>query len=196
MNHRLKEIRTRLNLSQEEFGSRIGIKSRAHISSLESGSRNITDRIIKDLVSVYNVNEEWLRTGEGDMFNESDTFSLDDYAKQKKLTELEFNILKTYMELDPDVRKAILSTFKNTLSLDMENREKVEEKIDNMVELIETEPKSGKDEPSKDSANITSSNEPTTEELEEEYKKRRSKSVSETDTPASNGTGGDRNKVI
>ena len=110
MNHRLKEIRTRLNLSQEEFGSRIGIKSRAHISSLESGSRNITDRIIKDLVSVYNVNEEWLRTGEGDMFNESDTFSLDDYAKQKKLTELEFNILKTYMELDPDVRKAILST--------------------------------------------------------------------------------------
>lgn len=92
MNNRLKIIRTHLNLSQEEFGSRIGIKSRAHISSLESGSRNITDRIIKDLVSVYNVNEEWLRTGEGDMFLVSDSLKSSNINKRIQMIRYEFGL--------------------------------------------------------------------------------------------------------
>ncbi|MFT9075940.1 helix-turn-helix domain-containing protein, partial [Ethanoligenens sp.] len=46
---RLKKIRLHLNLSQEEFGNRIGIKSKAHISGLENGKKNVTDRIIKDI---------------------------------------------------------------------------------------------------------------------------------------------------
>ena len=68
MNTRLKQIRTALNLSQEEFGKKIGIKSRAHISALENGSRNITDRIISDICDKYNVNIDWLKSGNGDMF--------------------------------------------------------------------------------------------------------------------------------
>ena len=69
MNERLKAIRLSLNLSQEEFGSNIGIKSRAHISALESGARNITDRIISDVCREYGVREEWLRSGTGDIFS-------------------------------------------------------------------------------------------------------------------------------
>lgn len=68
MNNRLKELRLNLNLSQEEFGNKIGIKSRSHISALESGTRNITDRIISDIVREFHINENWLRTGEGEMF--------------------------------------------------------------------------------------------------------------------------------
>ncbi len=68
MNSRLKQIRIALDLSQEEFGKKIGIKSRAHISALENGSRNITDRIISDVCEKYNVNIKWLKSGEGDMF--------------------------------------------------------------------------------------------------------------------------------
>lgn len=70
MNERLRELRIELHLSQEDFGSRIGIKSRAHISALENGTRNITDRIIFDICREFNVNEGWLRYGEGEIFDE------------------------------------------------------------------------------------------------------------------------------
>lgn len=68
MNTRLKLIRTAKHMSQEEFGKRIGIESRAHISALENGNRTITDRIIKDVCREFDVNEDWLRTGSGEMF--------------------------------------------------------------------------------------------------------------------------------
>lgn len=67
MNERLKKIRLFNKLSQEEFGKRIGIESRAHISSLEKGNRNITDRIINDVCREFNVNEDWFRYGTGEM---------------------------------------------------------------------------------------------------------------------------------
>lgn len=71
MNERLKAVRLHenVNLSQTEFGEKIGIKSRAHISSLENGTKKLTDRVITDICRVFNVNEVWLRTGVGEMFN-------------------------------------------------------------------------------------------------------------------------------
>lgn len=112
MNERFKEIRIFLNLTQEEFGEKIGIKSRAHISALESGKRTITDRIINDLCREFNVSEDWLRYGKGTMFVESDTFSLDEYAKQNNLTSLELDIIKAYMSLDSTTRDNIMSHLK------------------------------------------------------------------------------------
>lgn len=97
-----------MNLSQEDFGLRIGIKSRSHISALESGTRTVTDRIIRDLVNEFNVNEEWLRTGKGDMFVEPDTFSLDDLAKQRGCSGLKLEIVKSLLEMnEADVYKLI-----------------------------------------------------------------------------------------
>lgn len=54
-------------MSQEEFGKKIGIESRAHISALENGNRNITDRIIKDVCREFGISEDWLRYDKGDM---------------------------------------------------------------------------------------------------------------------------------
>lgn len=59
-----------LHISQEELGSKIGV-SRFSISNYESGKRNLTDRVISDICREYNINEEWLRTGEGEMFKKS-----------------------------------------------------------------------------------------------------------------------------
>lgn len=117
MNTRLKQIRLSLNLSQEEFGKRIGIKSRAHISSLESGTRNITDRIISDLCKEFNVNENWLRTGNGEMFIKKDTISLDEYAKSKNLSDLDLTIIRAYMDIDKETRKALLSKIGEAISI-------------------------------------------------------------------------------
>lgn len=47
----------------------------------------ITDRILYDICREFNVNEFWLRTGEGEMFIQPETFSLDEYAKKKATSQ-------------------------------------------------------------------------------------------------------------
>ena len=69
MNERLKQLRTVLGLSQEAFGKTVGV-TKAAISRIESGINSLSDRMILSIVTQHNVNERWLRTGEGDMFIE------------------------------------------------------------------------------------------------------------------------------
>ncbi|MBN1045419.1 helix-turn-helix domain-containing protein [Clostridium botulinum] len=115
MNERFKKIRVTSGLTQEEFGEKIGIKSRAHISALESGKRTITDRIISDTCREFNVNDGWLRNGIEPMRMEPDTFSLDEYVKQKGATDFELEIIKAFFEMDPEIRKAATEQFKASL---------------------------------------------------------------------------------
>lgn len=67
LNKRIYELRSALNLSQEVFGAKIGV-TRSAVSNYESGGRNITDRTILIICSEFNVNEEWLKYGNGEMF--------------------------------------------------------------------------------------------------------------------------------
>lgn len=64
---RIKEIRKFFDLTQFEFGDKIGLKPTA-IGQMENGTRNVTERTIILLCERYNINENWLRTGEGEMF--------------------------------------------------------------------------------------------------------------------------------
>lgn len=68
MNERIKEIRNILQLNQSDFANKIGI-GQAGLSAIEKGIRNVTDRNIQLICSAFNVNENWLRTGEGEMFD-------------------------------------------------------------------------------------------------------------------------------
>ena len=67
VNDRIKDVRESLNLSQEAFGDKLHLK-RNTISVIESGKRNVVDRVISDICREFNVNEQWLRTGKGEMF--------------------------------------------------------------------------------------------------------------------------------
>lgn len=95
MNTRLKELRIESNLSQEEFGKRIGLESRSHISLLESGTRNITDRIVNDVCREFNINESWLRYGIEPKYD----ISGDDYTR----------IAASIDKGDPKARQAIIN---------------------------------------------------------------------------------------
>lgn len=64
---RLRNIRKTLNLTLEKFGKKLGVGKTA-ISKLEKGENSITDQMMLSICREYNVNENWLRTGEGDMF--------------------------------------------------------------------------------------------------------------------------------
>lgn len=125
MNERLKMIRKQLGLNQKDMGEKINL-SQTHISSLENGTREITDRIIHDLIRELNVSEHWLRTGEGEMFEQPKTFTLDEKAREHNLTDLEVEIMKNYMQLDKEVREEVLNmlkkSFENAASTNKERK--------------------------------------------------------------------------
>lgn len=67
MNARIEEVRKREGLTQEQFAEKINL-SRNYLWMLENGSRVPSDRTIKDICDKFGIREEWLRTGEGEMF--------------------------------------------------------------------------------------------------------------------------------
>ena len=64
LNNRIKELRKAVNLTQDEFGKRLGISNTA-ISKIEKGENNVSEQNIISICREFNVNENWLRTGEG-----------------------------------------------------------------------------------------------------------------------------------
>lgn len=71
MNERLKKLRKALDLTQQEFADRIGIK-RNSFANYETGRNTPIDAIIVSICREFNVNEDWLRDGIGDMFLPTD----------------------------------------------------------------------------------------------------------------------------
>lgn len=67
MKNRIRELRKELGLTQSEFGSRLGVKGNT-VTGYESGTRVPSDAIIFSICREFDVNEDWLRTGSGDMF--------------------------------------------------------------------------------------------------------------------------------
>lgn len=108
INERVKKLRKGLNLTQTEFGKKLTI-AQTYLSQIEKGERDVTEKIFKIICFEFNVNENWLRTGQGEMFNQSETFSLDKYAADHHLTPLELDIVREYMSMDEDTRKIIMN---------------------------------------------------------------------------------------
>ena len=66
---RVKELRKQINLTQQAFADRLNLK-RNTVGSYEVNVVEPSDRTISDICREFNVNETWLRTGEGEMFNQ------------------------------------------------------------------------------------------------------------------------------
>lgn len=67
MKDRIRQLRKELGLNQTDFGERIGVKQ-GSIAGYESGARTPIDAVITSICREFNVNENWLRTGSGEMF--------------------------------------------------------------------------------------------------------------------------------
>ena len=67
MNERLKKLRKTLDLTQQEFSDKIGIK-RNTMAQYEIGRNEPIEAVIVSICREFNVNEDWLRNGSGDMF--------------------------------------------------------------------------------------------------------------------------------
>lgn len=71
VNERVKELRKTTNLTLEKFGNKLGVGKTA-IFKIEHGENGVTDQMVKLMVKEFGVNENWLRTGDGEMFLEFD----------------------------------------------------------------------------------------------------------------------------
>lgn len=103
---RLIELRKKLGLNQNDFGKRISIV-KSGVSNMESGIRNVSDRTIKIICQEFNVNESWLKTGEGYMFEIPNSFEEFFAMNYKFLDEMDRKIITEYIKLSPDHRSVI-----------------------------------------------------------------------------------------
>ncbi|MBQ7355381.1 MAG: helix-turn-helix transcriptional regulator [Clostridia bacterium] len=67
MGSRIRELRKTLKLNQSEFASRIGSVQNT-ITGYETGRREPSNQVVTLICREFNINEDWLRTGEGEMF--------------------------------------------------------------------------------------------------------------------------------
>ena len=102
---RIKSVREALNLSQREFGEKLGV-SRDVISNIEYGRVQPKPLVLQHLCQMYKVNEYWLSTGEGEMFDERP--ELDD-----KLDE----VLSIFKSLRPEFQDYALEQIKKLAEL-------------------------------------------------------------------------------
>ena len=114
MNTRIKEVREAKGLSQADFAEMLNLK-RNSISLIEVGKRNPSDRTIVDICNTFNVSEEWLRTGEGEMFVETPSSTMDQLKKEFNLDDFSYNLVYQYLKLDADQRQAVRDLFYNVV---------------------------------------------------------------------------------
>jgi transcriptional regulator with XRE-family HTH domain len=102
VNSRIRELRKALKLSQEEFGSRLGVGKSA-ISYLESGRSNVTEQMILLICKEFSANEDWLRSGEGEMFEQ--------LTEQQKVLKYTAMLLKDTDSVVVDAIKNLIITY-------------------------------------------------------------------------------------
>lgn len=112
MKDRIREVREHFGLSMEKFGSRIGI-GKASISLLESGKNNPSVQTITLICREFGVNEQWLRTGEGEMFEQTRASVLDRLSTEYDLSGEQRSVIEAFLDLDPQERDVILKYVHN-----------------------------------------------------------------------------------
>ena len=107
INERIRGLRKSLGLTQQEFSSRLGI-SRNTVATYEVGPSSPSESALTLICKTWNVNPEWLRTGEGEMYFSSPMDALKEFARDNGLTKEEAVFLRDFISLPPDMRKAAI----------------------------------------------------------------------------------------
>lgn len=107
MNNRIRELRDALGLSQSSFGDRLGV-SRDVVNNLEHSRAPLNELKEKAICSTFNVRKEWLLSGSGDMFNETDDSLFESFSQRYSLTEEEQAVARYCLSLSSDQRHDLL----------------------------------------------------------------------------------------
>lgn len=103
MNERIRKLRKSQGMTQEEFANILGL-SRNFISQVESGAKKPSNRTKNDICREFSVSEEWLETGNGDMYiipiEEEALIISELIEKDSPVYDLVKSIIKIYKDLD------------------------------------------------------------------------------------------------
>lgn len=117
---RIKKVRKTLDLTQQEFADQLRMK-RNSIAQVEGG-RGTSDQTIFAICREFNVSEQWLRTGVGEMFVPKETDVLDALVKQYGLSDADRLLVEKFLKLKQNERQAVikflLSFAKDFISLE------------------------------------------------------------------------------
>ena len=120
MKDRLKQLRKELQLNQQEFADKLGI-NRGTLANYEVGRNEPIDAVIKLICGKFNVNEDWLRTGEGEMFvqiSRADELQrLIDASLSEESGEFKRRIATAIMRLTPEQLRICTDWIKETFNL-------------------------------------------------------------------------------
>lgn len=105
-------LRKELGLSQDAFGKKLGVTGTA-VSRIEKGERALTEQMALSICREFRVNYYWLTEGELPMFSGTPESVVDEIAEDYNLDDLDKKIIKKYLELPEDKRKAIKEYLKS-----------------------------------------------------------------------------------
>lgn len=120
---RVKQIRKNKGMTLEKFGERVGVTKQT-VSRIENGVNALTEQMLLSVCREFDVNEQWLRTGEGEMFKERSPSEEIGYYVEDLLEydghgnpfyDMIIEMMKTYVELD-EKSQAVIRGYFQTVS--------------------------------------------------------------------------------
>lgn len=115
MKDRIRKIRKLLNLTQQEFAKNIGSTQNV-LANYEIGRRNPSNSVINNICKTFNVNEEWLRTGMGEIFKPTSQSELNALAEKYQLSKEATILIEKFIKLKREQQDAIIEFVKETAS--------------------------------------------------------------------------------
>ena len=115
MKNRIKEIRKDLDLTQQEFAERLGIK-RNTVATYETGRNTPIDAVISLICREFKVNEEWLRYGTGDKEQPEPKNEMDILATAYNMSHDERIFLEMYLKQSRPEREAVFNFLRNAFA--------------------------------------------------------------------------------
>ena len=137
MKDRIKKLRKQyLDMTQAAIAERIGIKQNT-VAQYETGRNEPTDTVITLICREFNVNETWLRTGTGEMFNPSPRSALDALAAEYHLDQTAYVVVEKFLNLKPEYQQGVIEYFKAVAAALNESPDALSELIPGTPEELE-----------------------------------------------------------
>lgn len=145
MNERIKQLRSMMNLSQEEFGKLLGI-SKSGVSDIEAGRRKVTEQHII-MLKMHNVSENWIRTGAGNPIVKTPSSIIEQLRREFDLTDLDCSLISEYLNLNSHDRAVIrdfIHRVNASFDRDIMTQEAIDREVENYRRELEAEAKGEK----------------------------------------------------
>ena len=109
---RIAQVRKALKMNQGNFAKSLGF-AQSTVAMIEVGKRDISERHIKAICSLYHVDEHWLLTGEGKMFAETKDDYINQLVQRYNGNDILKKVISAFIELDENERQAVLKFIDN-----------------------------------------------------------------------------------